>query len=221
MKRDWGSKRVVQKREVVFDFGNSSTGGITGTMGDGDEFAGRVSSVPGGWGLFICRFPWLDKFSSSLILPCSDETRGLVNTLPCSDKTTVYSKYLLAPTRLGIPIEEDWTGGMNLMLGALGSGLLVLEAIFFPGCSWMTGVVRLLRPGALGARWELGWFWIWFWWLEEDWTAMTFHPVMMMHQSPPPLAWIPDLVVTFTWRHTGKFVGNGSAMQIVPIRDLV
>ncbi len=28
----------------------------------------------------------------------------------------------------------------------------------------------------------------------------------------PPLAWIPDLVVTFTWRHTGKFVGNGSAI---------
>ena len=27
-----------------------------------------------------------------------------------------------------------------------------------------------------------------------------------------PLAWIPDLVVTFTWRHTGKFVGNGSAI---------
>ncbi len=32
---------------------------------------------------------------------------------------------------------------------------------------------------------------------------------------------IPDLVVTFTWRHTGKFVGNGSAMLSVPIRDLV
>ncbi len=28
----------------------------------------------------------------------------------------------------------------------------------------------------------------------------------------PPLAWIPDLVVKFTWRHTGKFVGNRSAM---------
>ncbi len=28
----------------------------------------------------------------------------------------------------------------------------------------------------------------------------------------PLLAWIPDLVVTFTWRHTGKFVGNGSAI---------
>ncbi len=27
-----------------------------------------------------------------------------------------------------------------------------------------------------------------------------------------PFAIIPDLVVTFTWRHTGKFVGNGSAM---------
>ncbi len=28
----------------------------------------------------------------------------------------------------------------------------------------------------------------------------------------PPLAWIPYLVVTFTWRHTGKFVVNGSAI---------
>ncbi len=28
----------------------------------------------------------------------------------------------------------------------------------------------------------------------------------------PPFASIPDLVVTFTWRHTGKFVGNGFAM---------
>ncbi len=27
-----------------------------------------------------------------------------------------------------------------------------------------------------------------------------------------PFALIPDLVVTFTWRHTGKFFGNGSAM---------
>ncbi len=67
-KRFWKSKRSP-KREVVFAFGNSSTGGITGTMGDVDESAGRVSSVSGGWGLFIRRFPWLDKFSSSLILP--------------------------------------------------------------------------------------------------------------------------------------------------------
>jgi hypothetical protein len=37
------------KREVVFAFGKSSTGGITGTMGDVDESAGRVSSVSGGW----------------------------------------------------------------------------------------------------------------------------------------------------------------------------
>ncbi len=73
---------VDQNGRLFFAFGNSSTVGITGMMGDGDESAGRVSSVSGGWGIFICRFPWLDKFSSSLILTCSYETRGGVNTLP-------------------------------------------------------------------------------------------------------------------------------------------
>ncbi len=68
-----GKSNGSQKREVVFAFGNSSTGGTTETIGDGDESAGRVSSVSGGWGIFICRFPRLDKFSSSLILPCSDK----------------------------------------------------------------------------------------------------------------------------------------------------
>ncbi len=45
-------------------------------------------------GIFICRFPWLDKFSSSLILPCSDETRGGVITLPCFEKTTGLARIL-------------------------------------------------------------------------------------------------------------------------------
>ncbi len=58
----------------------------------------------------------------------------------------------------------------------------------------MTGVATLLRPGSLGSRWELGWFWIGFWPLEEDGTAMQLHLVMMMHQSLPlwlgPLIWL-------------------------------
>ncbi len=69
-----GKSNGSPKREVVFAFGNFSTGGTTGMIGDGDKSAGRVSSVSGGWGIFICRFSWLDKFSASLILPCSDET---------------------------------------------------------------------------------------------------------------------------------------------------
>jgi hypothetical protein len=89
-----GKSNGSPKREVVFALGNSSTGGITGMMGDGGESAGRVSSVSGGWGIFICRSPWLDKFSSSLTLPCSDKTRGGVNTLPCSDKTTGLDRIL-------------------------------------------------------------------------------------------------------------------------------
>jgi hypothetical protein len=79
---------------VVFAFGNSSTGGTTGIDGDDDESTGWVSSVSGGWEIFICRLPWLDNFSSSLMLPCSDETRGGVNTLPCSDKTAGLSTIL-------------------------------------------------------------------------------------------------------------------------------
>ncbi len=85
---------VAQNERLFFAFGNSSTGGTTGTMGDGDGSAGRVSSVSGEWGIFVCRFSWLDKFSVSLILPCSDETRGGVNTLPCSDKTSVLARIL-------------------------------------------------------------------------------------------------------------------------------
>ncbi len=87
-----GKSKGSPKREVVFAFVNFSIGGITGTMGDDDESAGWKSSVSGGWGMFICRFPWLDKFLSSLILPCSDETRfdktaGLAEILPCSNET--------------------------------------------------------------------------------------------------------------------------------------
>ncbi len=48
-----GKSNFSPKREVVFAFGSSSSGGITGTMGDEDEFAGRDRSVSGGWGLFI------------------------------------------------------------------------------------------------------------------------------------------------------------------------
>ncbi len=40
-----GKSNGSLKREVVFAFGNSSTGGKTGTMGDEDESAGRLSSV--------------------------------------------------------------------------------------------------------------------------------------------------------------------------------
>ena len=64
-----GKSNGSPKREVVFAFGNSSMGGTTGMMGDGDGSAGRVSSVSGGWETFICRFSWLGKFSESLILP--------------------------------------------------------------------------------------------------------------------------------------------------------
>ena len=74
------------KREVVFAFGNSFTGGTTGMMGAGDGSAGGVSSVSGGWGIFICRLSWLGTFSAFLILPCSDETR-------------VGSTHSLAPTK--------------------------------------------------------------------------------------------------------------------------
>ncbi len=46
-----GKSNGSPKREVVFAFGNSSVGGITGMMGGGDGSAGWVSSVSGGWGL--------------------------------------------------------------------------------------------------------------------------------------------------------------------------
>ncbi len=108
------------KREVVFAFGNFSTGGTTGLMGDGDGSAGGVISASGGWGIFMCRFPWLGKFSASLILPCSDETRGGINTLPCSDRTLGLARILPCS-------DETWDSngggqdrGLDLMLGALG-----------------------------------------------------------------------------------------------------
>ncbi len=53
-----GKSNGSPKREVVFAFGNSSVDGTTGMMGGGDGSAGGVSSVSGGWGIFICRFPW-------------------------------------------------------------------------------------------------------------------------------------------------------------------
>ncbi len=75
-----GKSNGSPKREVVFAFGNSSVGGTTGMMGDGGGSAGWVSSVSGGWGIV-----------ASLILPCSDETGGGVNTLPCSDRKIGFS----------------------------------------------------------------------------------------------------------------------------------
>ncbi len=42
-----GKSNGRPKREVVFAFGNFSTGGTTGMMGDGDGSAGSVSSVSG------------------------------------------------------------------------------------------------------------------------------------------------------------------------------
>ncbi len=93
---------------------------MTGMMEDEDESAGLESSVSGGWGMFKCKLPWLDKFSSSLILPCSDETRGGVNTLPCSDKMAGLAEIIPCSNETW---DSNWEGsdrGLNLMLGALG-----------------------------------------------------------------------------------------------------
>ncbi len=78
-----GKSNGSPKREVVFAFGNSSVGGTTGMMGDEGGYAGWVSSVSGGWGIV-----------ASLILPCSDENGGGVNTLPCSDETSGLARIL-------------------------------------------------------------------------------------------------------------------------------
>ncbi len=121
-----GKSKISPKRKVDFAFGNSFTGGMTGMIGDEDESAGWESSVSGAWGIFIFRVPWLDKLSSSLILPCFDESRGGVNTLPCSYKTACFAEILPC-------FNENWyfnwgelDRGLNLMLGALngiGGGL--------------------------------------------------------------------------------------------------
>ncbi len=114
-----GKPNGSPKREIVFAFDNSSAGGTIGMMGDGEGSAGSVSSVSGGWGIFICRFSWFGKFSASLILPCSDETRGGVNTLPCSDKTSGLARILPCS-------NENWDsdgGGLDRG-GGLDAGVL-------------------------------------------------------------------------------------------------
>jgi hypothetical protein len=166
-------------------------------MGDGDGSVGRVSTVSWGWGIFMCRFPWLDTFSASLILPCSDETRGGVKTLPCSDKTSGLARILPCS-------NETWDsngGGLGRGGGLDAGGTGVRSP--GPGSNFLPRVLlddwggNTPETGALGSRWELGWFWIWFWPPEEDWTAMQLHLVMMMHQSPPlspvSLIWLSHL----------------------------
>jgi hypothetical protein len=202
-----GKSNGSPKREVVFAFGNSSTCGITGTMGDGDEYARRVSSVSGGWGLFICRLPWLDKISSSLILPCSDETRDGVNTLPCSDKTTGLARIL--------PCSNETCGldrGGEFDAGGTGMSSPGLRSNFLPrvllddwggnthetlgsGFKMGTGLVLDLVLAAGGG-------------LDSDANSSGDDDA----SESASFVIIPDLVVIFTWRHTGKFVGNGSAM---------
>jgi hypothetical protein len=199
-----GKSNGSPKREVVFAFGNSSVGGITGMMGDGDGSAGWVSSVSGGWGMFI--------FSASLILPCSDETMGGVNTLPCSDKISGLARILPCS-------NETWDSngggpdkGGGLDAGGIGMRSPGPESNFLPrvllddwggntsetagsGFELGIGLVLDLVLAAGGG-------------LDSDATSSGDDDA----SESTPLAWIPDLVVTFTWRHTGKFVGNGSAI---------
>jgi hypothetical protein len=77
-----GKSNGIPKREVDLAFGNSSAGWSTGILGVDDESAGMVSSVSGGCGKLVCSVTGFDRFLASLILPCSDETRGGGGILP-------------------------------------------------------------------------------------------------------------------------------------------
>jgi len=156
----------------------------------------------------VCRVTGFDRVLWSLILPCSDETRGGVGTLPGSDKTGGTAGILPCS-------DKTWVSkivGLEFDAGNTESGSPAPGSNFLPrvllddwggriSASWGRGFdvgMGLVRDRVLAAGGGL----------DSDATSSCDDDA----SESSPVATTPERVVTFTRREMGKSVGKGSAM---------